>query len=151
MRLAIYAALFVLASGQAFAAIKCTTADGRTVYQDAPCPSGAKADPVDTRPNGLSPSQAGRFDLGEYGRALAAALDAAKAACGGGGLPVLPEVGWSEARFLQCSRLGVVGTYTVNETQVAGGVGRQYVFRNSDTYVYTNNGQVTGVQRQRLR
>lgn len=151
MQRAICYLLVALASGQAWAVNKCTAADGRVVYQEAPCPSDAKAAPVDVRPNGLSPSQAGRFDLDEYKRALAGSLAAARAACGGGELPVAPEVGWPEAKFLQCSRLGVAGSYTVNETQVAGGTGRQYVFRTTGTYVYTSNGVVTAVQRQGLR
>lgn len=112
----------------AWAVNKCTAADGRVVYQEAPCPSDAKASRIGAEPK----PQAGAYE-------------SLKASCGGK-LPGLPEVGWTEGRFLTCTLTGAMRAFKVNETTTASGTLRQYVLRAPGFYVYAQDGKITAVQ-----
>lgn len=79
-------------------------------------------------------------------------LAVAKAACGGS-LPTGPSVGMTEKQFRSCTVVGVlVAPDSVNVTETASGVTKQYVFSNSFgaagfKFLYTANGVVTAIQR----
>lgn len=79
-------------------------------------------------------------------------LAKAKAACGGN-LPEGPTVGMSEQNFRNCTVVGVlVAPDSVNVTETAAGVSKQFVYLNSAhiagfKFLYTRNGKVTTIQR----
>lgn len=63
-----------------------------------------------------------------------------------------PSVGMPEGTFLGCTAIGLFGHYSVNETQTAAGVAKQYVFKEDGItagvrYVYVRNGVVNAIQR----
>lgn len=78
-----------------------------------------------------------------------AKMVATEARCGKP-VPQVPFVGMKEERFLSCTWLGAFGDYTINETQTARGLSRQYVFSDAlqwARYVYTVNGIVAVIQK----
>jgi hypothetical protein len=76
-------------------------------------------------------------------------VSAARSACGGT-LPDLPTIGMTEGTFKRCTMLGVlVAPETVNETETAAGVSKQYVFKKDIGihYLYFRNGVITAIQK----
>lgn len=124
----------------AWAVNKCTGPDGAVTYQEAACGTSAKAKSVKV-PSGPAPNK--------WDQMVSDALAKARVHCKTNDIPYYPEVGWSEERFIRCSRAGVLGASAVNETSNAGGVSKQYVFRLVNSYVYTQNGVVTSIQKSR--
>lgn len=119
---------------------KCTGPDGSVTYQEAACGTSSKAESVKV-PSGPAPNK--------WEQMVSDALAKARVHCKTDDIPYYPEVGWSEERFLRCSRAGVLGASAVNETSTASGVSKQYVFRLVNSYVYTQNGVVTSIQKSR--
>ena len=79
-------------------------------------------------------------------------LAAAKVACGGN-LPTEPSIGMTEKNFHNCTVVGVLVTPdSVNVTETAAGVTKQFVYSNSSVaagfrFLYTRNGVITAIQR----
>lgn len=149
---------------------KCTLPNGKVVFQDLPCENSSKSerlkvnpattDSTSTTPYSSDPTlQEIRRRTDAQSKAYRELLDSlianAKRTCEMTELPKLPEIGWTESKFLECTRYGIVGTNSivskvkVNETNTAAGVSKQFVFRDPDAYVYTTNGIVTAVQQSR--
>ena len=125
----------------AWAVNKCTGSDGKVIYQETACDNAQKTETVTIKPTAAPTSSEA------YGAMLERRLSEAKKACGMADLPSLPEIGWSEDKFMRCSKIGVVGSVKVNTTETSAGVSKQFVFRVSEVYVYTVNGTVTAVQK----
>ena len=123
---------------------KCTDASGKVSYQEQTCTALDKGQEVTIRNTKSANS------LDNYGAILDKRIRDAAKTCGMDDLPIYPGIGWSEEKFLQCSRLGVVSPASkVNITRNATGVSKQFVYRDSDVYIYTSNGVVTSIQSQR--
>ena len=123
---------------------KCTDASGKISYQEQPCTASDKGQEVTIR----NTKSANSVD--NYGAILDKRIRDAAKTCGMDDLPIYPDIGWTEDKFLQCSRFGVVSPASkVNITRNATGVFKQFVYRDSDVYIYTNNGVVTSIQNQR--
>ncbi|BEU96596.1 DUF4124 domain-containing protein [Acidovorax sp. DW039] len=162
----------LLFSTQSWAVNKCTAPDGKTVYQDAPCPgsgitvaedlerrkSQQPANNVSSGTRNKEEDQA-QEQAQEQARRRAeqtamnsdAGLELAKKRCKNG-VPENPVVGMSEADFRGCTQFGVLFPPTsVNTTETAAGVLKQYVY-SADLnagirFVYTRNGVVSAIQR----
>ena len=125
----------------AWAVIKCTGADGKIAYQEAPCVDTSKSESLDVPPANPSSKES------PYAALLQERLRNAQKACDVSDLPVYPQIGWTEEKFLQCTRYGaVIRPSAVNITESVNGISRQYVYRNAGSYIYTVNGIVTAVQ-----
>lgn len=142
MRTHIVIVVAFLASSPVLAVNKCKGPDGKVTYQESACAASEKGETVIIRET-KTPDFASSYEATLKKRVR----DAAQA-CRLDDLPSLPEVGWSEEKFLQCSRFGVVAPASkVNVTRSTTGVFKQFVYRDSDVYIYTTNGVVTAVQR----
>ena len=131
-------------SPSAWAINKCTDASGKVSYQEQPCTSSVKEQELTIRSTQSASSQ------DDYSAILDRRIRDAAKTCGMADLPIYPDVGWTEDKFLQCSRFGVVSPASkVNITRNATGIFKQFVYRDSDVYIYTNNGVVTSIQSQR--
>ncbi|MFE1573753.1 DUF4124 domain-containing protein [Comamonas odontotermitis] len=131
-------------SPSAWAINKCTDASGKISYQEQPCTASSKGQEVAIRDTKPADSQ------DNYSAVLNKRIRDAAKTCGVDDLPIYPDIGWSEEKFLQCSRFGVVSPAgKVNVTRNAAGISKQFVYRDSDVYIYTNNGVVTSIQNQR--
>ena len=120
----------------AWALNKCVGADGAVSYQERPCAESTKQQTLNIPAN--KPAVPETSEL----------VKDAQKRCNETDLPRRPEIGWSEEKFLTCSRIGVVSTPdAINVTETARGTSKQYVYRFMRTYVYTTNGVVTAVQK----
>jgi len=133
-------ALTCLAVSPAWAINKCTGADGSVTYQEAACGSSAKSEAMKV-PSGPPPNK--------WESMVREAMAKARVYCKTDEIPYYPEIGWTEEKFLRCTRIGVVGASKVNITENDGGISKQYVFRLVDSYIYTRNGVVTSIQKSR--
>lgn len=142
MRIQVLVLVGLLVSSPAWAVNKCKGPDGKVTYQEGSCATTEKGEAVLIRET-KTPS------LGsDYEAVLQKRVRDAARACRMDELPKLPEVGWTEDKFLQCSKFGVVAPASkVNVTRTDTGISKQFVYRDSDVYVYTINGVVTAIQR----
>ncbi len=141
MALAICVLAFLVVLKEAWAVNKCTGPDGKVVYQQTECAGTGKAQALVLVPNSSATDHEAR---------QAEKLRKARKICGVNVLPLMPEIGWSEDMFLQCSLLGLDNRPdAVNATETAGGETKQYVFRSWGVYIYTRNGLLTTIQKGR--
>ena len=120
----------------AWALNKCIGANGAVSYQERPCTESTKQQTLDIQTSRPTPP------------VTSDRIKQAEKLCNETDLPRRPQIGWSEEKFLQCSRIGVVSTPdAINVTETARGTSKQYVYRFMNTYVYTTNGVVTAVQK----
>ncbi len=132
---------FVVLLKEAWAVNKCTGPDGKVVYQQTECTGTSKAQAVVLVPN----SSASDYEVKRTER-----LQKARKICGTDNLPLMPEVGWSEKMFLQCSLIGLENRPdAINATESASNESKQYVFRSYGVYIYTRNGVLTTIQKGR--
>jgi len=156
----------------AWAINKCNGPDGKAVFQDAPCAGtgitvaedieqkkkAAQVKAAPAKPSVPSsyemPSQVSiQEDVQRRVQAATKEADAtlarARANCKKE-IAEYPVIGMTEADFKNCTNFGLmVKPETVNETETAAGVTRQYVYRNHHwvRFLYTRNGIVTAIQR----
>ena len=135
-------------AASAQAVFKCQEG-GQTVFKDHPC-SGAQGGTVADDMARKELEFKKRKQEQEASAQQRAAEDAARLKlCGGKPVVETPEVGMTESHFLNCTAIGIFRVWkTINQTETASGVQRQYVFDRLDVkYVYTRNGMVSGLQR----
>ena len=126
----------------AWALNKCVGADGSVSYQERPCAESAKQQKLEIPAGRVTPPDT------PYGAHLSDRIKQAEKLCNETDLPRRPQIGWSEEKFLKCSRIGVVtAADAINVTETARGTSKQYVYRDANVYVYTTNGVVTAVQK----
>lgn len=139
--LAVCLVAFFAVLKNAWAINKCTGSDGKVVYQQTECTGTSKAQAVVLVPN----NSATDYEVKRTER-----LQKARKICGMDALPLMPEVGWSEDVFLQCSLIGLENRPdAVNATKSAHDESKQYVFRSYRVYIYTRNGVLTTIQKGR--
>lgn len=134
-------------AASAQAVFKCQEG-GQTVFKDHPCGGAQGTVAEDMARKELEFKK--RQQEKEAASLQRAADDAARLKlCSGKPVVETPEVGMTEHQFLNCTAIGMFKVWkTVNQTETASGVHRQYVFDRFDVkYVYTRNGMVTGLQR----
>ena len=138
-------------ASSAQAVFKCQEG-GQTVFKDHPC-GGAQGGTVAEDMARKELEFKKRQQEKETAAQQRAAEDAARLKlCGGKPVVQTPEVGMTEHQFLNCTSVGRSMFWTVNETQTANGISRQYVITNSFytnkvKYLYTRDGMITGLQR----
>lgn len=126
----------------AWALNKCVGTDGSVSYQERPCAESTKQQALNIPAGRVAPSDT------PYGAYLSDRIKQAEKACNETDLPKRPQIGWTEEKFLKCSRIGVVtAADKINVTETARGTSKQYVYRDANVYVYTTNGVVTAVQK----
>ena len=158
----------------AWAVNKCAGPHGQTVFQDAPCATSGvtvaedlaqkkataaqkQADlshaAADFKEKEDAQREAMRADIQKKVQAAMAKNDAviakAKASCDGDVVDY-PSIGMSELHFQNCTSWGLLNRpKTVNETETARGVSKQFVYApgREIRYLYTVNGKVTAIQR----
>ena len=162
IKAAVLSALLLVAV-PAWAVNKCSVG-GKTVYQDAPCAgsgitvaedlekkkaAAAQAKAAATPPSAAPPPEI-QSRLEEISKETDAKLAKARAACKRE-IAEHPSIGMTEADFKKCTFLGLFyEPETINETETAAGVSRQYVYRKGAPgvrYLYVRNGRVTAIQR----
>ena len=165
----------VLLTAPSWAVNKCAGADGKVVFQDAPCSGGSKnltapsGAPAAARPTAvMSASDIARsfesqMERPEMQKKIQANIEtrqmlekaeahgrrADQKQCGGD-LQVQPAVGMSEDHFLNCTRFARQWDYLqVNETETRFGVRKQYVYAQHAPvkFVYVDRGRITAISR----
>lgn len=169
-------AIALVFSVPAWSLNKCAAADGRVVFQDAPCPNSGvtvaedivhkkeqreKGAALAARKNEAviaTEKKSAPLISEEIERRLQAAqqksdeaLKTAHARCTNG-VPEYPKVGMTEFEFRNCTQHGLLVEHSdVNQTETAAGISKQYVYSGTRNigirYVYTRNGVVTAIQR----
>lgn len=155
MKIAVLLGALLITSAPAWAANKCVI-DGKTVYQQAPCPGGGPTVGEDMKRREAekdAAQEARRRQLEVQLKPMADAEQARQDRLKAAGItcpdaPLAPAVGMSEVMFRECSFLGR-NPDRINETETAAGITRQYVFGGgrSVRYVYTRKGVITAIQR----
>ena len=147
------ATLLIMICVPAWAVEKCTGADGKVTFQNMPCavPGITVAEDIklkaQKRKEDAAKPQFTVIDV--EANSTTARFDAARTACGGT-LPDFPTIGMTEGTFKRCTVLGaIVAAESVNETETAAGVTKQYVYKKDVgvRYVYLRNGVITAIQR----
>lgn len=158
----------LLLGAPAWAINNCTGADGKAVFQDAPCAKSGITVAEDLerkreqqREKDAAPATRKKADnttTEDVQRRLHAAtkksdeaLAAARARCKNG-VPEYPVIGMSEADFRGCTQFGVLFQHKdMNQTETTAGISKQYVYSGSESagirFVYTRDGVVTAIQR----
>lgn len=161
--------VIVLFSAPGWAVNKCSGADGKVVFQDAPCPDGSRklnpTEPSVPKPSAvMSASDVARsfeaqMQQPEVQKRMQMSIEAQKsharngrvdATTCGGELPSQPSVGMSESQFLNCTRFAKEWDHLqVNEFETKFGVSRQYVYPHHAPvkFIYVDQGKVTAISR----
>lgn len=156
---------------------KCIGADGKPVFQDAPCSVGSKAETLGSTAAPTRPKPQNVMSIGDVAKdldaqleskevrkkietnmqvrkaneqAMARALSREPQPCGDGVFSERPAIGMTESAFLQCTQFSKDWDYVkVNETETSGGIHRQYVYRAHAPihYVYVERGRVTAISK----
>jgi hypothetical protein len=164
----IFVSMALLTAAPAWAANKCTSPDGKVLFQDAPCPGTGitvaedlerkKAQQAEKdaalaarKKEESQAQQEARRRAEESAKQSNAGLVAAQKSCKNG-VPEYPTVGMSEANFRGCTQFGVLFPPTdINTTETAAGVLKQFTYsadlNSGIRFVYTRNGVVSAIQR----
>ena len=165
----------VLCVAPTWAVNKCAGPEGKVVFQDAPCPHGAKnlapasESSITAKPTTvMTPADVARslemqmeqpatrmkiqqnIETRQALERAAAHRSTANSAQCGGETPAQPSVGMSEDRFLRCTRFAQEWDHIqVNETETQFGVRKQYVYARHAPikFVYTNSGRITAISK----
>ncbi len=161
-------AVALLMAAPCWAINKCTSPDGKVMFQEAPCPGTGitvaedlerkKAQQAEKdaalaarKKEESQAQQEARRRAEESAQHSNAGLVAAQKNCKNG-VPEYPTVGMSEANFRGCTQFGVLFPPTdINTTETAAGVLKQYIYsadlNSGIRFVYTRNGVVSAIQR----
>lgn len=150
----------VLLLTPAWAINKCQGPDGATVYQEQPCPGTGSLISDDMAARNSAREQAIREKEQSVKNARERAkrsaepqedpeIVEARKACGKR-FAIMPVIGMSEETYRTCTTHGIVlKPSTINVTETAHGINKQYVFAgHSDIkYMYFRDGKLNAIQR----
>ena len=150
----------------AWAVNKCTSIDGRVIFQDTSCSNSgitvaedinrkkveeknkaAAAKTIQGNPNSALPEDIQK-QLVEAKNNSDEALAAARARCING-VPEYPSIGMTEFEFKNCTQIGILFDHSdQNITKTAGGTLKQLVYGKNIgvRYIYIRNGVISAIQ-----